>query len=81
MQIPADKAILYITKVSIILISISPVDCSRAIVLLLGHDPDIALDLFGVLVVSYIVDLKIPNIGCKFGLDDINRDLPPISNI
>jgi hypothetical protein len=63
------------------LISISPVNRSRAIVLLFGYDPDITLDLFGILVVSYIIDLKIPNIGCKLGFDDINRDLPPISNI
>jgi hypothetical protein len=81
MQIPADKAILYIAKISIILISISPVDCSRAMILLLGYNPDIALDLFGILVASYIIDFKIPNISCKLSFDNINRDLPPICNI
>jgi hypothetical protein len=63
------------------LIGISPVDRSRAIVPLFSHDPDIALDLFGILIVSYIIDLKVLNISCKLGLDNINRDLPPISNI
>jgi hypothetical protein len=76
-----DKAILYITKVSIILISISPVDYSYAIVPLFGYNLDIALDFFGVLIASYIINLKAPNISYKLSLDDINRNLPLIYNI
>jgi hypothetical protein len=81
MQILADKTILYIAKISIILIGISLVNRSHTIVLLFGYNLDIALDLFGILVVSYIIDLKIPNISCKLGFNDINRDLLLISNI
>jgi hypothetical protein len=81
MQIPADKTILYIAKVSIILVCISPVDSPRIIVLLLGYNPDINLDLLGILVVSDIINLKIPNISTEFSLDNINCYLLLVSNI
>jgi hypothetical protein len=63
------------------LIGISPVNYSRTMVLLFKYNSDIALDLFGILVASYIIDLKIPNISYKLSLNDINRDLLLICNI
>jgi hypothetical protein len=81
MQIPADKTILYVPKVSIILVCIYPVDNPRIIVLLLGYNPNISLNIFGILVVSQIVNLKAPNVSCKLSFNNINCYLPPISNI
>jgi hypothetical protein len=48
---------------------------------LLSHDPDVGLDLFGILVTSPVIDLKVPDVSYKLGLNDINRHLPPISDI
>jgi hypothetical protein len=48
---------------------------------LLGHDLDIGLDLFNILVTSPVIDLKALDINCKLGLDDINRHLPPINDM
>jgi hypothetical protein len=48
---------------------------------LLGHDPDIGLDLFNILVTSPVIDLKAPDINYKLGLNDINRHLPLIGDM
>jgi hypothetical protein len=58
-----------------VLVCIGTVDGPRVMVLLLGHDPDIGLDLFGILVTSPVIDLKVPDVNYKLGLDDINRHL------
>ena len=76
-----DKAILYIAKVSIILVYIGVVNSPYTIVSLLSYNPDISLDLFSILIVSYIIDLKAPNISCKLSLNDINCYLLLVSNI
>jgi hypothetical protein len=81
MQVPADKAILHVIKVSIVLVCISTVNGPRAIVPLLGHDPDISLDLFNILATSPVIDLKALNINCKLGLNDINCHLPLVNDI
>jgi hypothetical protein len=81
MQIPADKTILYIPKVSIILVCIYSVDCPCIIVPLLGYNPNISLNLFGILVVSPILNLKTPNISCKLGLNNTNRYLLLVGDI
>jgi hypothetical protein len=52
MQIPADKVILYVPKISIILVCIYLVNNPYIIVPLLGYNPNISLNLFGILVVS-----------------------------
>ena len=48
---------------------------------LFGHNPDIGLDLFDILVTSPVIDLKVPDINYKLGLDNINRHLLPVSDI
>ena len=63
------------------LVCIGTVDSPRAMVPLLGHDPDIGLDLFGILVTSPVIDLKVPDINYKLGLDDINRYLPSVGDV
>jgi len=63
------------------LVYISAVDSPRAIVPLLGHDPDVSLDLLGVLVISHVIDLEAPNISHKLGLNDVDRYLALVSNI
>jgi hypothetical protein len=64
-----------------VLVCIGAVDRPRALVPLLGHNPDISLDLFGILVVCYIVDLKAPEVSRKLGLNDTNRYLPLVGNV
>jgi hypothetical protein len=44
---------------------------------LLGHGPDISLDLLRVLIVGHVVYLEAPNVSRKLRLDDIDRHLPP----
>ncbi len=78
---PSHEAILHITKVSIVLVSICPVNCSRAIVLLLSYSPDISLNLFSILVISYITNLKAPNISYKLSLNNFNYYLLLVSNM
>jgi hypothetical protein len=48
---------------------------------LLGHDPDVGLDLSNILVTSPVIDLKAPDISYKLGLDDINRHLPLVGDM
>jgi hypothetical protein len=48
---------------------------------LLGHDPDVGLDLFDILVTSPVIDLKVPDVSCKLGLDDINCHLPLVGDM
>jgi hypothetical protein len=48
---------------------------------LLGYNPNISFDLFGILVISYIIDLKILNINREFSFDNINRYLLLVSDI
>jgi len=81
MQIPIDKAIPHVPKVSIVLVCICPVDSPRTMVLLLGHNPNVSLNLFGILVISPVVNLKAPNISYKLSFDDIDRHLPPVGNM
>jgi hypothetical protein len=81
MQVLADKAILHVAKVSIVLVCISTVNGPRAMVPLLGHDPDIGFNLFSILVISSIINFKALDVNCKFGLNDINRYLPPIGDM
>jgi uncharacterized membrane protein len=63
------------------LVCIGVVNSSRAVVLLLGHYPDISLDLLGVLVISRVINLEVPNIGYKLSLNDTNYYLALVSNI
>ena len=63
------------------LVYISAVNSPRTIVLLLGHDPDVSLDLLGVLAISCVIDLKVPNISHKLGLNNTNRYLALVSNV
>jgi hypothetical protein len=81
MQIPADKTILYAPKVSIILVCIYSVNCPRIIVPLFGYNLNISFNLFGILVVSPVLNLKAPNISCKLGLNNTNRHLLLVSDI
>jgi hypothetical protein len=48
---------------------------------LLNHDLDISLDLFNILIISPVIDLKAFNINYKLGLNDINRYLPLINDM
>ncbi|KUJ17844.1 uncharacterized protein LY89DRAFT_683837 [Mollisia scopiformis] len=48
---------------------------------LLGHNPNVSLNLFGILVVSPVVNLKAPNVSCKLSFNDIDRYLPLVSNV
>jgi hypothetical protein len=63
------------------LVCISTVNGPRAMVPLLGYNPDVGLDLFSILVTSPVIDLKAPDISCKLGLNDINRYLPLVGNM
>jgi hypothetical protein len=63
------------------LVCIYPVNNPRIIVPLLGYNPNISLNLFGILVVSQIVNLKALNISCKLSFDDIDCYLPLVGNI
>jgi hypothetical protein len=63
------------------LVCIYPVDNPCTIVPLLGYNPNISLNLFGILVVSLIINLKTPNVNCKLSFDNINCYLPPVSYI
>ncbi|KUJ10587.1 uncharacterized protein LY89DRAFT_689778, partial [Mollisia scopiformis] len=51
------------------------------IVLLLGHNPNVSLNLFGILVVSSIVNLKAPNVSYKLSFNDINCYLPLVGYV
>jgi hypothetical protein len=48
---------------------------------LLDYNPDISLDLFGILVISYVINLKAPNVIYKLSLSNIDRHLPPVGNV
>jgi hypothetical protein len=50
-------------------------------VLLFNHDPDIGLDLFNILVISPVIDLKALDINYKLNLNDINCHLPLINDV
>jgi hypothetical protein len=50
-------------------------------VLLLGYNPNISLNLFGILVVSPVLNLKVPNVSCELGLNNTNCYLPLVSDI
>jgi hypothetical protein len=63
------------------LVYISTVDGPRAMVPLLGYDPDVGLDLFDILVISPVIDLKIPDVNYKLGLNDINRYLSLVGDM
>ncbi len=63
------------------LVCIGTVNGPRAMVPLLSHDPDIGLNLFGILATSPVIDLKVPNINYKLGLNNINHYLLLVSNI
>jgi hypothetical protein len=63
------------------LVCICLVNSPRIIVLLLGYNPNISLNLFGILIVSQVVNLKVPNVNCKFSFDNINCYLLLVSNI
>ncbi len=63
------------------LVCICPVNCPRTIVLLLSHGPDISLNLFSILAISHIINLKAPGISYKLSLNNINYYLLPISNM
>jgi hypothetical protein len=76
-----DKTILHAPKVSIVLVCICSVDCPRTIVPLLGHNPNVSLNLFGILVVSPVLNLKAPNVSCELGLNNANRHLPLVSDM
>ena len=48
---------------------------------LLDYNPDISLDLFGILVISHVINLKAPDVIYKLGLSNINRHLPLVGNV
>ncbi|KUJ23662.1 uncharacterized protein LY89DRAFT_680370 [Mollisia scopiformis] len=50
-------------------------------VLLLGYNPNVSLNLFGILVVSPIVNLKAPNVSYKLSFNDINYYLPLVGYV
>jgi hypothetical protein len=64
-----------------VLVYICPVNRPRIVVPLLGHGPDVSLDLFGILAISHVVDLKVLDVNCKLGLDDIDRHLLPVNDV
>ena len=76
-----DKAILYTLKINIILVYIYPVNSPRIIVPLLNYNPNISLNLFGILIISLIINLKAPNISYKLSFNNTNYYLLLISNI
>lgn len=63
------------------LVCIYPVNSLCTIVLLLSHNPNVSLDLFGILVVSPVINLKVPNIGCKLSFNNIDYYLPLVGNM
>jgi hypothetical protein len=63
------------------LVYIRPVNSPRTMVPLLDYNPDISLDLFGILVISYVINLKAPNAIYKLSLSNIDRHLPPVGNV
>ena len=63
------------------LVYIRPVNSPRTIVPLLDYNPDISLDLFGILVISHVINLKAPDVIYKLGLSNINRHLPLVSGM
>ena len=76
-----DKAILYTLKINIILVYIYPVNSPCIIVLLLSYNPNISLNLFGILIISLIINLKAPNISYKLSFNNTNYYLLLISDI
>jgi hypothetical protein len=50
-------------------------------VLLLDYDLNISLDLFNILVINPVIDLKALDVNCKLSLDDINCHLLLINDI
>jgi hypothetical protein len=48
---------------------------------LLGYNPNISLNLFGILVISPVLNLKTPNISCELGLNNTNRHLLLVGDI
>jgi hypothetical protein len=64
-----------------VLVYISTVNGPRVIIPLLGHDLDVNLDLFNILATSPVINLKVPDINYKLGLNDINRHLLLINDI
>jgi hypothetical protein len=81
MQILVDKIIPHAPKISIILVCIYSVNCPRTIVPLLGHNLNISFNLFSILVVSLVLNLKAPNVSCELGLNNINCYLPLVGDI
>ena len=76
-----DKAILYTLKINIILVYIYPVNSPCIIVLLLSYNPNISLNLFGILIISLIINLKAPNISYKLSFNNTNYYLLLIRDI
>jgi hypothetical protein len=48
---------------------------------LLGYNPNVSLNFFGILVISLILNLKIPNVSYELGLNNTNCYLLLISDI
>jgi hypothetical protein len=48
---------------------------------LLGHNLNINLNLFGILIISLVLNLKVPNISCELSLNNTNRYLLLVSDI
>jgi hypothetical protein len=48
---------------------------------LLGYNPNISLNLFGILVVSPVLNLKAPNVSCELGLNNTDRYLPLVGDM
>ena len=63
------------------LVCICLVNSLCAVVPLLSHNPDVSLDLFGILVISYTTNIKVPNVGRKLCLDNTDYYLPLVSNM
>ncbi len=48
---------------------------------LLSYNPNISLNLFGILVTRPVVNLKVSNVSYKLGFYNINCYLPPVGNV
>jgi hypothetical protein len=63
------------------LVYISAVNSLYTIVPLLGHYLNISLDLLGVLIISRVINLEVPNISYKLSLNNTNYYLALVSNV
>jgi hypothetical protein len=63
------------------LVYISTINGPHVMVPLLGYDLNVNLDLFNILAINLVIDLKVLDVNYKLGLDDINCHLPLIDDM